>query len=70
MPRALWIAKKKGIEAYGIIADKRYYPAIKRLKVREVLANVKAFLEVAIHRKPKYLGSKIPITGNSALSYD
>jgi len=35
------------------------------LNGREWLARVKAFLDADItHRKPKYLGDKIPITGS------
>jgi len=70
LPRAVFIARSKGIEAYGIKADKRKYAAIKSLKIREILAKVKAFTEVIINKKPKYLGEQIPITGDSKLSYD
>lgn len=70
LPRAIYIARHKGIEAYGIKADKREYAALKTLKLREGLAKVKAFTEVAINKKPKYLGNQIPITGDSRLSYD
>lgn len=70
LPRAVYIARCKGIEAYGIKADKRKYAAMKTLKTREALAKVKAFIEVIINKKPKYLGDQIPITGDSKLSYD
>jgi SanA protein len=70
LSRAVFIARSKGLEAYGIKADKREYPAMKTLKIREVLAKVKAFTEVIINKKPKYLGGQIPITGDSNLSYD
>ncbi len=32
--------------------------------IREVLANEKALLDLVLHRKPKYLGETIPITGD------
>jgi SanA protein len=70
LPRAVYLARSKGIQAYGVIADKRIYIALKTLKIREVLARVKAFTEVSINKRPKYLGDKIPITGDSKLSYD
>lgn len=70
LPRAVFIARSKGLEAYGIKADKRNYAALKRLKFRELLARVKAFAEVAIIKKPHFLGNQIPITGDSKLSYD
>jgi SanA protein len=70
LPRAVYIARSKGLVAYGIKADKRNYAALKSLKFRELLAKVKAFAEVSINKKPKYLGNQIPITGDSKLSYD
>jgi SanA protein len=70
LSRAIYIARSKGLEAYGIKADKRNYPSLKRLKFRELLAKVKAFAEVTTNAKPKYLGNQIPITGDSKLSYD
>jgi SanA protein len=70
LQRSVYIARSKGIEAYGIKADKRKYAAMKSLRVREILAKVKAFTEVTINMKPKYLGDQIPITGDSRLSYD
>jgi SanA protein len=70
LSRAVYIARKKGLNAYGMVADKREYLSIKRLKIRELMANVKAFWEVLINKEPKFLGSKIPITGDSKLSYD
>ena len=70
LSRAVYIARSKGLEAYGIKADKRNYPSLKRLKFRDLLAKVKAFGEVTLNAKPTYLGSQIPITGDSKLSYD
>jgi SanA protein len=70
LSRAVYIARCKGLNAYGMIADKRNYTSIKRLKLREVLANIKAFGEILFNREPKFLGDKIPITGDSKLSYD
>jgi len=70
LPRAVYLARSKGIQAYGVIADKRVYVALKTLKIREILARVKAFTEVSINKKPKFLGDEIPITGDSKLSYD
>lgn len=60
LSRAVFIARRLGIDAYGLGADHHQY----RFKndLREVLANVKAVMDVVIHRKPKYLGEEIPIT--------
>lgn len=70
LPRAVYIARSKGIKAYGIMADRQNYYSLVRLKMRETLAKVKAFAEVQINKKPRFLGEKIPITGKSSLSYD
>ncbi|MCC6372350.1 MAG: YdcF family protein [Bacteroidia bacterium] len=70
LPRAVYIARSKGLNAYGVMAEDTYYPSINSLKTREIFANLKAFYEVLINKKPKFLGKKIPITGNSHLSYD
>ncbi len=68
--RALYIARKKNLVAYGITADKRLYKSIKYLKFREKIAVLKAFFEVMINREPHFSGDIIPITADSKLSYD
>lgn len=70
LPRAMYIARHQGIEAYGFVADKQDYPGLGKLEFRERIALIKAFLEVSMNRSPKYLGEVIPITGDSRLSYD
>jgi SanA protein len=70
LPRAVYIARSKGLEAYGVAADKRRYATLDNLRFRELLAKVKAFAEVSLNRQPRYLGPPIPITGDSKLSYD
>lgn len=59
LPRAVFLARHLGIDAYGIVSDKRG----SRLKnyVREFLANIKALLDLTFHREPKYLGDEIPV---------
>ncbi len=59
--RAVYIARKNGIEAYGYNAeDVKSYGGFKT-KVREVLARNKVFIDQLIGQKPKYLGEKIEI---------
>jgi SanA protein len=70
LPRAIYIARSKGIKAYGIEADKRQYVSINKSRFREVIANIKAFYEVSINKSPRFMGNEIPITGDSKLSYD
>lgn len=63
LPRAVFLARRLGIQAYGIPADQHSYSW--KNNVREVFADVKAVLDVIIVRKPKFLGEEIPITGSS-----
>jgi len=69
LPRALYIANKLGLTYYGFVGDKRTYKRESANKRRELLANVKAFMELTIHKKPTYLGAKIPIDGPPQSSY-
>lgn len=62
LPRAVFIARQLGIEAYGIDADAGHI--LLRNYLREVLANEKAVFALIVGAKPKYLGEQIPITGD------
>lgn len=68
--RAVYIAQKKGLTAYGYEADKRTYSGMRSMKTREYLANVKAFFYVLFNMSPRFLGPEIPISGDSKKSYD
>ncbi len=70
LPRAVYIAKKMGLEAQGYIADNREYPGNSHFARREWLANIKAWIEINIDKSPTYTGRVIPITGKSSLSHD
>lgn len=70
LPRAVYIGRSIGLDTYGVKADKREYRNMYKLQFRELFANVKAVYEVLFNINPKYLGSKIPITGDSQLSWD
>lgn len=70
LPRAIFIARKNGIEAYGYAQSSAYLGSSSFNKKREVLARFKSFGEVLFNVSPDYLGNKIPITGESYLSYD
>ena len=43
LPRAIYIARRLGIEAYGIPSDLRQYDRMKQYKRREILAQIKDF---------------------------
>lgn len=59
--RAVFIARKYGIEAYAYNAeDVSAYSGLKT-KVRELFARVKVFIDVYTDKQPKFLGEKIRI---------
>lgn len=65
LPRALYIARKLGIEAYGVKSDKRGYLLMASYKKREILAQLKDFLYVNILKpEPKFLGESIPVNSS------
>ena len=70
LPRAVYIGNSLGIETHGYIADRQPYVAAIWNSFRESLARIKAFLNVTLNSKPKYLGEPIPITGDGTLSWD
>lgn len=70
LPRALYIAKKKNIPVYGMIADKQHYQDAQKYTFREYLARVKAVLEIMFGAKPKYLGEPVPLSESSNASWD
>jgi vancomycin permeability regulator SanA len=65
--RAVYIARKMGIDAYGYSRSNRG-AQLRQSTLRESFARVKAVVDVAIKRKPKYLGDKIPIGGDGILT--
>lgn len=62
--RALYIAERMGLTAYGIAADIRSYPGMPRFEARELLARLKDFIYTLYMPPPTYLGAELPITGD------
>jgi SanA protein len=62
LPRAIFIARRLGIEAYGVNADVGHI--LPRNYIREIFADEKAVLDLILKRQPKYLGDQIPISGD------
>lgn len=67
LPRALFIARYLGLDAYGVVAQ----GAERSLKdyLREVPASLKALVDIVIHREPKYLGEPIPLSGDGSTTW-
>ncbi len=70
LPRAVYIGRSLGLEAYGISADTHVYGGIENNRNREILANIKAFWDVNLLVKSKFLGELIPLSGDSKKSWD
>jgi len=68
--RALYVAEKMGLTAYGVAADIRTYPGMPRFVAREILARNKDFFYTLFMPKPTYLGDVIPIWGDGNLTND
>ena len=68
--RALYLAEKLGLEAYCVPALDVNYRGQAYREFREMLARSKDFCTAVIQPQPKFLGEKIPISGNGDLSND
>ena len=65
LPRSVYVARSKGMNAYGAIANTDNKYETKYNRGRDKISRVKAFFDVLFGRSPKYLGEKIPITGDN-----
>ena len=68
--RALYIAEKLGIEAYGVSSDYHTYMGQSNREVREILARCKDFLKTIFKPEPTYLGEVIPVSGDGDITND
>ncbi len=68
--RALFIADRLGIEAYGVASDPRAYAGQNYRELREVLARTKDYFYCLLQPKPTYLGETIPVSGNGDITND
>lgn len=66
--RAVYDARKLGIDAYGFAAERLEYPITN--DIREALARTKDFFYCIIEPEPTYLGEEIPISASGALTDD
>ncbi|MGG7176439.1 SanA/YdcF family protein [Clostridium paraputrificum] len=62
LPRALYLAEKMGIEAYGLPSDIRNYLYIDSYRNREKVAQLKDFIYANVLKPdPEFLGEEIPV---------
>lgn len=70
LPRALYIARELGVEAYGVAAKEVNYGGQTMRDFREVLARVKDVGYCILKPEPTFLGETIPISGNGEQTHD
>jgi SanA protein len=62
LARSLWLARAQSIDAVGVVADRRVYPARRFDAAREWMARVRAVLDTDVLRsEPRFGGPQIPI---------
>lgn len=71
LARSVFLARRAGIDAVGLVADRRTYAHDRRNRLREVLARSVAFVDSYLTRTdPRHLGEKIPIDGDARRTHD
>jgi SanA protein len=71
LPRALFLARRAGIDAVGLAAVEPTWSAAGWNRVRERLAQAGAVLDsYVLHRGPRFLGPPIPIAGDGRVTRD
>lgn len=68
--RAIYIAKKLGLNAYGVNSEPKKYIGQFHRDIREILARNKDFVTVMLKPEPTYLGDVIPVSGNGDVTND
>ena len=62
--RAVFVARRLGLDAYGVPSDLRDYGGQIFRDIREILARNKDLVYTIIQPEPTYLGNEIPLNGN------
>jgi SanA protein len=69
LARAVWLARRAGLSADGASSDLHRYGRLGEIaEAREVLARVKSFGEMAIGRKPRFLGPPVDLEGDGRVT--
>ena len=70
LPRAVYIAGQRGIDAVGVTADQYEYAGVRYNYSREIPARIKDFFACAFGVKPKYLGEQISLDQSGSVTAD
>jgi SanA protein len=70
LPRSLYLASAFGMDAVGLVADRRRYRGELYNTVRESVARTVAVFDRALGREAAVLGSPISLTGDARVTHD
>lgn len=68
--RALYIARRMGLESWGVSSDYRTYAGQPLREVREIMARLKDAATTVFWPEPTYLGEAIPVSGDGNMTND
>ena len=69
--RALYIGRRLGLRAWGVVCDRRRYVRGGWYEFRDFFSRVKAWLQAGLFRPlPKYLGKVHPVSGDGRSTHD
>lgn len=68
--RALYVARRLGLDAYGVVSQAWEYSGQSYREAREILARNKDLFMVILKPEPTYLGEEIPISGDGILTQE
>ncbi len=68
--RALYVANRFGLDAYGVSADLQEYAGQSYYDSRELVARIKDFAYTIVFPKPTFLGEPISLLGNGDITND
>ncbi len=70
LPRSLYLARSFGIDAVGVVADRRAYRGEVHNAVREAIARAVAVVDVTTGREARLLGPSIAIEGDGRATHE
>jgi SanA protein len=71
LPRAIYTARRFGLDVVGVPSDARTYRSRVRNQCREFLARTLAWTDVNVTRPgPKFLGPPVDVTGDGRVTHD
>lgn len=70
LPRSVYLARRLGIDAVGVVSDRRRYRGELYNNVREPLARAAAVLDIALGREARFLGPHVAIGGDGRVTHD